>query len=250
MKALITGASSGIGAEFAKKLSLKGYDLILVARRKEKLESLKKELKCNVSIIDLDLSKIENNYKLYDMLKNEDIDVLINNAGFGLFGNFFETDLDRELEMVDLNIKSLHILTKLFLKDFIKKDSGYILNVASSAAFMSGPKMSTYYATKNYVCRLTEGIYEELKQNKSNVRVSALCPGPVATEFNDVANVHFSAKPLTAEYVADYGLKKMFKNKLIIIPSLKMKMAIFFTKFVPKKMLYKITYNIQNNKMK
>src|SRR5574344_529886 len=169
MKALITGASSGIGMEMAKYLASKNIDLILVARREDRLKALQQELKVNVKIISLDISDVNNDYKLYEMTKNENIDILINNAGFGLFGEFKDTSLDRELEMIDLNIKAVHVLTKLYLNDFIKKDSGYILNVASSAGFLAGPKLSTYYATKNYVLKLSEAIYEELKMSKSNV---------------------------------------------------------------------------------
>ena len=174
MKALITGASSGIGKEMAKILSDMGYDLILVARRKKKLEELKKELTTKVTIINLDISSTYNCMKLYDKVKKEDIDIVINNAGFGLFGEFSETSLDKELDMIDINIKAVHTLTKLFLKDFKEKDSGYILNVASSAAFLSGPLMSTYYATKGYVLKLTEAIYEELRREDSNVYIGAL----------------------------------------------------------------------------
>lgn len=135
MKALVTGASSGIGREMAKILSDMGYDLILVARRKKKLEELKKQLTTKVTIINLDISSTYNCMKLYDKVKKEDIDIVINNAGFGLFGEFTETSLDKELDMIDTNIKAVHTLTKLFLKDFKEKDSGYILNVSSSAAF-------------------------------------------------------------------------------------------------------------------
>ena len=248
MKALITGASSGMGREFAKILSNKGYDLILVARRKNKLEELKKELNTKVDIIKMDLSLPANCIKLHNKVKNEDIDVLINNAGFGLFGEFSDTNLDKELDMIDTNIKAVHILTKLFLKDFIEKDKGYILNVSSSASFMAGPLMSTYYATKNYVTRLTEAIYEELRRNKSNVYIGALCPGPVDTEFNDIANVKFSLKGLNADEVANYTIKKMFKRKLIIIPGFTIKLACTFNKFLPRKKLLKITYNIQKKK--
>ena len=136
MKALVTGASSGIGREMAKILSDMGYDLILVARRKKKLEELKKQLTTKVTIINLDISSTYNCMKLYDKVKKEDIDIVINNAGFGLFGEFTETSLDKELDMIDTNIKAVHTLTKLFLKDFKEKDSGYILNVSSSAAFL------------------------------------------------------------------------------------------------------------------
>ena len=225
MKALITGASSGIGRDMAKVLSDMGYDLILVARRKKKLDELKKELTTKVTVISMDISSTYNCMKLYNKVKNEDIDIVINNAGFGIFGEFTETNLDTELDMIDTNIKAVHILTKLFLKDFKEKDSGYILNVASSAAFLSGPLMATYYATKGYILKLTEAIYEELRRDYSNVYVGALCPGPVNTEFNDVAKVKFAVKSLSSEYVAKYAIDQMFKRKLIIIPG-------FTTKFV------------------
>ena len=168
MLALITGASSGIGADMARILSDKGYDLILVARNKKKMEILAKELKTNVEIIPLDISSTYNCTELYNLVKKKNIDVLINNAGFGLFGEFTSTKLDKELDMIELNIKTVHTLTKLFLKDFVKKDKGYILNVASSAAFMPGPLMATYYSTKAYVLHLTESINEELRRKKKN----------------------------------------------------------------------------------
>lgn len=250
MFALITGASSGIGKSMAINLSNQGYDLILVARRKEKLEELKRLLKTKIEIIDLDISNKDNCIELCNKVKNKDIDIIINNAGFGIFGEFNETNLDKELELVDTNIKAVHILTKLFLKDFIKKDKGYILNVASSAAFMSGPLMSSYYASKGYVLKLTEAIYEELRKNKSNVYIGCLCPGPVDTEFNKVADVEFGVKSLTSEEVANYAIKNMFKRKMIIIPSLKMKLACTMSKFVPRKLLLKITYKIQKRKEK
>lgn len=248
MKALITGASSGLGRDFAIELSKKGYDLILVARNKKKLEEVKKLCCTSVEIESIDLSNIDNCKKLYN--KHKDVDLLVNNAGFGLFGEFSNTDLDKELEMIDLNIKSLHVLTKLYLKDMIEKDSGRILNVASSAAFLPGPLMSTYYSTKSYVMRLTTAIYEELRRIKSNVKVSVLCPGPVETNFNNVADVNFSIKGLKSDYVVKYTLKKMFKNKLIIIPGILPRLGVVASKFVPIKLLVKITYNIQKRKEK
>lgn len=251
MKALITGASSGIGTDMARYMSNElGIDLILVARRKDRLEKLKKELKTDVKIIALDLADMKNVKFLYDQVKKENIDILINNAGFGLFGKFHETDLDTEMNMIDLNIRAVHYLTKMFLSDFYKKDKGFILNVASSAGFMAGPKLSTYYATKNYVLRLTQAIYEEVKRDKKNIHISVLCPGPVDTEFNEVAHGEFHTKSATSEYVARYAIDKMFKNKLVIIPTLKMKLAIFMTRLVPMKLLLHITYNIQDRKMK
>lgn len=248
MKALITGASSGIGKDMAIYLSSLGYDLILVARRKDRLEELKKQLKTDVKIIKLDLSVEKNCYKLYNQVKKEDIDILINNSGFGLFGMFNKTDLDKELEMIDVNIKAVHILTKLFLKDFVKKDSGHILNVASSAGFLAGPRLNTYYATKNYCLKLTMAIYEELRRQNSHVKVSALCPGPVNTEFNKVAKGKFTIKGLSSQKVAKIAVDGMLKNKLIIIPGLSTKLGIFFTRFLPYKLQLKIIYNIQKRK--
>lgn len=247
MKALITGASSGIGRDMAKILSDMGYDLILVARRKKKLEELKKELTTDVTIIPLDVSSTFNCMKIYNKVKKEDIDIVINNAGFGIFGEFTETNLDKELDMIDTNIKAVHTLTKLFLKDFKEKDSGYILNVASSAAFLSGPLMATYYATKGYVLKLTEAIYEELRRDGSNVYIGALCPGPVNTEFNDVAKVKFSMKAMDSYEVADYAINQMFKRKLVILPGLLLKFN-FLLKFIPRKLLLRINYNIQKKK--
>lgn len=251
MKALITGASSGIGKDMARYMSNElGIDLILVARRKDRLEKLKKELKTNIKIIILDLKDIKNVESLYEKVKDENIDILINNAGFGLFGEFHETDLDTEMDMIDLNIRTVHYLTKTFLSDFYEKNNGYILNVASSAGFMAGPKLSTYYATKNYVLRLSQAVYEEVKRNKKNIHISILCPGPVDTEFNQVAHGEFHTKSATSEYVARYAIDQMFKNKLIIIPTLRMKLAIFMTRLVPTKWLLHITYNIQDRKMR
>ena len=250
MKALITGASSGIGYEMAKYLASKDVDLILVARRKSRLDKMKKEFKnVNVKVIPLDISIYDNLELLYNSVKDEDIDILINNAGFGLFGDFDETDLETEFNMIDLNIKSLHYLTKKFLIDFKEKDSGYILNVASSAGFTAGPRLSTYYATKNYVLKLTEAIYEELRQDKSNVYISALCPGPVDTEFNSVAHGEFASKGVSAEYVARYAIDNMLKNKLLIIPTFKIKAAIFIQRFLPIKLILKFIYKFQSGKI-
>ena len=249
MKALITGASSGIGRDMARILSSKGYDLILVARRKDRLNELKDELTTNVKVYSYDLSKIESCYELYDKVKDENIDVLINNAGFGLVGEFVNSDLERELSMIDLNMKSLHILTKLFLKDFVKRDAGSILNIASSAAFQPGPLMSTYYGTKAYVLRITEGIYEELRRQKSNVYIGCLCPGPVDTEFNDVANVKFSLKGLKSYDVASYAIKNMEQRKLVIIPGMLMKLNVLLNRFVPRKILLRCAYHIQTQKI-
>lgn len=251
MLALVTGASSGIGKDISRELSKKGYDLVVVARNKDKLEELKKELSnTKVTIIPCDLSKEENCYKLYEEVKDLDIDLLVNNAGFGVYGNFIETDLEKELEMIRVNDIAYHILTKLFLKDFVKKDKGQILNVCSSAAFYTGPRMATYYATKNYIYCLTASIYEELRKMKSKVSISALCPGPVDTNFNNVANVKFADKPLSSEYVAKVAVKGLEKKKMLIIPGFSMKFNKFFSRFMSEKTILKVAYYAQMRKNK
>lgn len=249
MKALITGASSGIGKCIAYELAKRNIDLILVARNKEKLENIKKELNVSVKIINLDLIREKKVYKLYELTKDDKIDILVNNAGFGLFGTFDKTDLSRELEMIDLNIKAYHILTKFFLKDFLKRKKGYILNVCSSAGFMAGPRLSTYYATKNYVTKLTMAINEEIRQKGSKVCISALCPGPVNTNFNKVAHGKFAIKEIDPHRVAKYAIDKMFKKKMLIVPTLKMKLTLFFSRFVPYRLQLLIAYHIQGRKI-
>lgn len=250
MKALITGASSGIGYSMAKYFDKLGIDLVLVGRNKDKLEELQKELKVNSKVVIADLTDINKVKDLYILTRSEEIDILINNAGFGVFGEFFDTDLNKELEMIDINIRTVHLLTKLFLKDMKKRNSGYIMNVASMAAFGPGPLMATYYATKAYVNNLTEAINEELRRAKSNVFVCSLCPGPVDTNFNNVAGVNFSVKPLNSDYVAKYAIDMMFKNKVVIVPGLLMKLTSFVRRFAPKSLIRKITYNIQKSKDK
>lgn len=249
MKALITGASSGIGLDIAKYLAQKKYELILVARDRKKLEKIQEKLPTKVTIIVADLSNEQKVKELYVLTKGENIDILINNAGFGDFGYFTETDLNKELEMIDTNIKAVHILTKLFLKDMEQRDSGYILNVASSAAFQPGPLMSTYYATKSYVYQLTEALYYEQKKKKTKVNISVLCPGPVKTNFNNVAGVKFGVKPLSSSFVAKYAIDQMLNKKMLIIPGYKMKLAKFFSRFVSDKFLLKVTYRIQKKKV-
>ena len=246
MKALITGATSGIGLDMARYLATMKCELILVARNKEKLELIQEQLPTKVTIIVADLSNEQKVKELYVVAKKENIDILINNAGLGDFGYFTDTDLSKDLELINTNIKALHILTKSIIKDMEKKDTDtYILNVASAAAFQPGPLMSTYYATKAYVYQLSEALYFEEKKKKTKVHVSVLCPGPVETNFNNVAGVTFSMKPLKSTYVAKYAIDKMFKNKMLIIPGTKVKLAKFFGRFVSDKFLLKQTYKIQ-----
>ena len=246
MRALITGASSGIGRDMAIYLAQKGYDLVLVARRTDRLNELKAELNnVDVMCITADLSKTDECKRVYEETKGVEINMLVNNAGFGLAGDFVDTDLDRELTMVDTNVKAVHILTKLYLRDFVKRDSGVILNVASIAGFMSGPLLATYYATKNYVLSLTRGIYKELKKKKSKVTVSALCPGPIKTEFFDVANVKFLIGGVDSKSVAKYAVDKALKGKLVILPGI-MKFVPFILRLVPTKLQMCVLYKFQS----
>ncbi len=254
MKALITGASSGLGYDMAHILSQKGYDIIAVARRQDKLEQLKTELKTNVEIVCCDVTDTQQCKKLANYAS--EVDVLINNAGFGVFGEFCSSDLDKELKMLDTNVRAVHIMTKLFAQEFKKRNSGYILNVASLAAFFPGPLFAAYYASKSYVLRLSQAIGEELRQSKSNVHISVLCPGPVHTEFGQVAKVNFGtgtergAKSivLTSKDVAKYAIKKMFQGKQVIVPGCIMQIAAFLRHILSDKILARAVYFIQSKK--
>ena len=247
MRALITGASSGIGRDIAKELSQKGYDLILVARNLEKLNEVKEKLETNIETVSMDISNPENCKQLSE--KYKDIDIIVNNAGFGDCGYFDKTNLEKELQMINTNIVAYHVLTKLYLKDMKAKNSGKILNVASIAGFMPGPLMATYYSTKAYVVRLSEAIREELKKESSKVQISILCPGPVDTNFNKVADVQFALKGLSSEYVAKYTTDKLFKGKFYIVPGWKIKLAKFGAKIAPNALVAKICYNMQKRKI-
>lgn len=247
MKALITGASSGIGREFAYRLSDMGYDIVIAARRKDRLCEIKEKLKGrSVEICVCDLGREDDCRELFD--RHKDIDVLINNAGFGVFGEFDSTSLEKELDMLNVNIYALHILTKLYYREMVRKNSGYILNVGSSASFFPGPLFSSYYASKAYVLRLTQALSYELKKKKSKVRVAVLCPGPVDTEFNTVAGVKFGVGSVTAKYAAGYALKKMFNGRVVIVPSLQIKFVHFLSKIFPSAFTERFVYRIQRAK--
>lgn len=251
MIALITGSSSGIGRDMARELAKQNYDLILVARNEDGLNQLKIELKkdypnIKVTTFAMDLSKKENCYKLFEEAKN--IDILINNAGFGLFGRFVETDLEKEINMINTNVTAVHILTKLYYQEMNKRNCGKILNVASIAGFMPGPLMATYYATKNYVVSLTRAIKKEIKKSKSKVKISLLCPGPVNTNFNNVANVKFKINGLSSQYVARYAIKKLLNNRFLIIPGISIKIARALTEITPSVITEEISYHMQTKK--
>lgn len=249
--ALITGASSGIGKEFVYQLANFGYSFILVARREERLKRIAQEINTKCLIVEADLSKEEDIINLYEKTKDLNIKILINNAGFGECGSFLKTDLNKEIAMIDVNVKAVHYLTKLYLNLMQNKSGTYILNVASIAGLMpAGPYMATYYATKSYVTSLTLAINKELKDNKIETYLGCLCPGPVQTEFDKVANVKFSLKGITAKKCVSYALKKMFKKKSIILPTITIKMAYYLSKISPSKISIHIASKQQKRKVR
>lgn len=247
MKALITGATSGIGKKIAENLSGRGWELILTGRNKAVLEEMQERLgRCE--IITADLSRKSEVYKVYEFCRGKNVDMLVNNAGFGIFGRFSETDLDRELEMLSVNITAVHMLMKLFLRDFRERDKGIILNVASSAAYLTGPLMSSYYASKSYVLKLSAAVAEELRREGSRVKISVLCPGPVDTEFNNRAGVSFSMKPISADYAAECGIKAALSGKLIAVPGLIIRLGTIGAKMLPHKLTARLVYRMQERK--
>ncbi len=248
--AVVTGASSGIGRETAIMLSKKGYDLVLAARDKAELEKTARMAKTRCKIAVLDLSVRENCYKLYEMTKDMDVEILVNNAGFGVFGKFTETSLDSQLNMLDLDVGAVHTLTYLYLKDMQKKDRGHILNVASLAAFAPGPLLSGYYACKSYVYNLTRAAAHELKRDGSNVKITLLCPGPVNTNFNSRAGVNFSIKPISAKRCAAEGIIGMFKGKEVVIPGLFNRFTALAMKLLPQNAVMDGCYFVQKRKKK
>jgi len=248
--AVITGASSGIGAEFAKRLSKEGYKLVLVARRKERLEQLAQELDTECMILTADLSNMDECKRIMKELDSVDIDVFINNAGFGYCGETLTIETATELNMIDLNIKAMHLLSKLALDKMVEHNKGYILNVASSAGLLpAGPYMSAYYATKAYVTSYTRGVAEELRRKHSDVYIGCLCPGPVDTEFNKVANVEFALKGISAYDCANYAITQMFKKKITIVPAFKMKALVSLARFIPTKLYIRIAAKQQRKKI-
>ena len=252
--AVITGASSGIGREFAKRFAKEGYSLILVARREERLNELADQLKEQMDsdakclVIPKDLRNMEECRELSERLQKEPVSIFINNAGFGDCGIFTETDLTKDLDMIDLNVKAMHYFTKSMLRKFKDQGGGYLLNVASMAGLTpAGPFMATYYATKSYVVSLTRAIARELQETGSRVYIGCLCPGPVDTEFNENANVEFALKGITPEYCANYAVDMMKKRKTVIIPTALLKAVSSAGRLLPQD-LYIATVSKQQKK--
>ncbi len=248
MRALVTGASSGIGYSIARYLSNLGYDLVVVARRKDCLYNLKRECITKVKVIALDLSIVENVYKLYEMTKDLKIDIVVNDAGVGLYGEFYDIDVSQEVNMINLNVIATDVITKLYLKDMVKNNRGKILNVSSIVGFMPGPLMSSYYATKAYITSMSRAINLELKMKKINVSVSSLCAGAVDTNFNADLGVSHFVPPSSSEKVAKYAVDKMLKGREIIIPGLLNKFTYILNKLIPTKISKYIVYMSQNGK--
>lgn len=251
---IVTGASSGIGEAMCHALAKRGYSLILVARNEAALHHLKqkivKKYSVGVEVVPCDLSNLEQAKSLYEACQAYSVIGLINNAGFGLYGEFIEIDLEDELNMIDLNVKSLHLLSKLFLRDFMLRDCGYLMNVASTAAFQSGPLMASYYATKGYVLQLTEAMSYEVKMKKSNVLVSVLCPGAVETNFQKRAQIGVASSKLpTAEEVAEIAIKGMLNGKEVIVPTIKNKLLLFLNRFIPRRLGRYFIYRNQIKKI-
>lgn len=241
--ALITGASAGLGVEFARQLSKRGNRLVLAARRKDRLEALAKELG-NARAVAIDLSKANAAAKLMADLAaaDEEVEILVNNAGFGLIGRFAELDSKRERQMIDLNVATLMDLCRAVAPGMIERKSGAILNVASTAAFQPGPKMAIYFATKAFVLSFTEALHEELKPN--GIKVSCLCPGPTRTEFGDVAgfggNGAFDKVAMEAGEVVEAGLNGMDRNRAVVVPGWVNKIGAVSTRFAPRSVVRKI----------
>lgn len=248
MKALVTGASGGIGREIAKVLAERGCELVLCARDKAALEKVASELAVPARVLALDLSREENCRALYEATKDDGIDILVNNAGFGIYGRFWEAPLDTQLNLIDLNVRAVHTLMFLFLKDFRARGSGYVLNVSSAAGFFPGPLMAAYYASKNYVTALSRAVAEELRRERSKIRISVLCPGPVKTGFNARAGVRFNLKSASARQTALDAVNGMFAGKLLIVPEFLFRALVFLARFLPRWLVVRIVFHVQDRK--
>lgn len=246
MIALVTGASSGIGLEACRVLAKKGYDLIGVSRKERDFAKLKAEFpNRKIEFISLDLSREEDNKELVERMKDVDLDFFFANAGRGTIGGFMTSDVEEEIDMAKLNVLSNHYLIHEFLKKFVKANKGHLLVTASAAAFAPAPYMSAYYASKAYIYHLCLGYYRELKDLKSKATISILCPGPVATNFERAATVHFAMKPASAEKVAKLGVEKALKGKTVIVPKTSVKLLRFFSAFLTKKQITRFDKKFQ-----
>ena len=248
MRCLITGGSSGLGLEMAKYLTTLGHECVLVSKDETKLLKASESIKGS-SIYVCDLTYESEVNKLCEYILRERFEIVINCAGFGAFGDYNDIRLNKEMDMIKVNVISLHKITRTCLKYMGELKSSYIMNVASIAGLLpGGPLLNTYYATKSYVKSYTLGIYEELRRNKVSVSVSCLCPGPVNTNFNKVAGGSFSIRGKNSYDVSKYAIDMMFKHKLVILPGLDVKLGSFFGNVLPKKLVLRILYKIEHKK--
>lgn len=248
--ALITGATSGIGLSLARIHASKKGNLIIVGRNGAKLSKLKNELehtfKIDVMAFSVDLSKETSVNKLINRIKDQKLRVkyLINNAGFGLYGEFKDTSIDREVEMIELNIKAVTMLSKAFLYDMKQHKKGYIMNVGSVASFLPGPLMSVYYASKNYVLAFSQALNEELKG--TGVSVTCLCPGPTLTNFTKTARGEkaeiLTSNLMSADDVAQIGYESMLDRKTIVIPGFRNKLIVFATRILSRRRIVSLVH--------
>jgi len=255
--AVITGASSGIGAELARLFAARGYPLVMTARRHERLETLAEEIQgvhdIPVEVMALDLEDREAPLDLAEMIRERGIQVhtLVNNAGFGLRGSFATMPYERQVAMIDLNVTALTALCRLMLPGMLERGRGGILNVASTAAFQAGPNMAVYYATKAYVLSLSEALHEEAKPR--GVTVTALCPGPTESEFSATADLEnskrFSQGTMSAAEVARIGIDGYEAGRDIVIAGASNRLGAFGAKLLPRSLIRKIAGSIQGGEV-
>ncbi len=246
MRALVTGASSGIGYEMAKILDAMGVEVIITGRREDRLRTLADALRNCRKIIVADVSQREECLRLFE--EAGDVDVVINNAGAGIHGAFHETSLSDELSVLDTNIAAVHILTKLYYMHFKEKGKGFLMNVASSAAFFPGPYFASYYASKAYVLRLTQALWKEARSEGIDIGISVFCPGPVNTEFNEKAHVKAPLAGMSAEDAARYAIRGMFRKKCVITSGIGATVSYWISKMLPDRLALDIVAKIQRKK--
>ncbi len=247
MRALVTGASSGMGREMALILDKIGYETVITGRSEERLKALAGELTMDCQVIVADISKEAECFRLVE--EAGEVDIVICNAGAGVHGPFAEQELTAELAVLDINIRALHILNKLYYKRFRERGHGYLMNVASSAAFFAGPYFASYYASKAYVLRLSEALWKEAKDEGADVGISVFCPGPVNTEFNARAGVGAPLSGMDARRAAELAIQGMLAKKRLILPGIGTKASYLAGKILPAPAALWMVARIQRGKM-
>ena len=248
--AVVTGASSGLGKALAKDLSAAGYPVLLVARRRERLERLRRELEGPSDMLVLDLTERKSVETLCAWMEHVTVSVFVNNAGFGLVGSFDKTDPEVEMNMIRLQVEAVHLLSKAAIRRMEAADGGVLLNVASSAGLLpAGPWMSGYYACKSYVASLTQALATECRMRGSPVRIFCLCPGPVRTEFDRVALVKNSRPGISAQRCADYAMRAMHGHRVLIIPGFCVRLGLLIARLTPRGLMNRLTGWFQRRKL-